>query len=153
MNTFATLSMPTRHDVETALTSQRELAAHLDKACGKQHIQVFDDMDQPHSIALPSAAVKLLVDILKELAQGNAVKVIPVHAEVTTQEAADLLNASRPHLVKLVEAGELPFHKTGKHRRIRLSALMAYKAKRDARSEAVMMALTRQAQDLDTGYE
>lgn len=153
MTTTDTLSLPTRRDVETALASQRELAAYLSTKAETQRIQVFDDKNQPHPIELPTSAVRLLVDILAELAEGNAVKVIPVHAEVTTQEAADLLNVSRPHVVKLLEAGELPFHKTGKHRRIRFADLMAYKAKREARSEAAMAELARQAQDLGMGYE
>ena len=153
MTTTDTLSLPTRRDVETALASQRELAAYLSTKAETQRIQVFDDKNQPHAIELPTSAIRLLVDILAELAEGNAVKVIPVHAEVTTQEAADLLNVSRPHVVKLLEAGELPFHKTGKHRRIRFADLMAYKAKRDARSEAAMAELAQQAQDLGMGYE
>ncbi len=148
-----TLSLPTRRDMETALASQRELAAYLSTKTETQRIQVFDDKNQPHAIELPTSAVRLLVDILAELAEGNAVKVIPVHAEVTTQEAADLLNVSRPHVVKLLETGELPFHKTGKHRRIRFAELMAYKAKRDAHSKAAMVELAKQAQELGMGYE
>lgn len=153
MTTTDTVSLPSRRDIETALASQRELAAYLSTKAETQRIQVFDDKNQPHPIELPTSAIRLLVDILAELAEGNAVKVIPVHAEVTTQEAADLLNVSRPHVVKLLEAGELPFHKTGKHRRIRFADLMAYKAKREARSEAAMVELAQQAQDLGMGYE
>lgn len=153
MTTTDTLSLPTRRDVETALASQRELAAYLSTKTETQRIQVFDDKNQPHAIELPTSAVRLLVNILAELAEGNAVKVIPIHAEVTTQEAADLLNVSRPHVVKLLETGEVPFHKTGKHRRIRFADLMAYKAKRDAKSEAAMAELAKQAQELAMGYE
>lgn len=153
MTTTGTVPLPTRRDIETALVSQRELAAYLSTGADTQHIQVFDDKNQPHAIELPTSAVRLLVDILAELAEGNAVKVIPIHAEVTTQEAADLLNVSRPYVVKLLENGELPFHKTGKHRRIRFADLMAYKAKRDAKSAAAMAELARQAQALGMGYE
>lgn len=153
MTTTDTVSLPSRRDIEAAVASQRELAAFLSTKAETQRIEVFDDKNQPHPIELPTAAVRLLVDILAELAEGNAVKVIPIHAEVTTQEAADVLNVSRPHVVKLLETGELPFHKTGKHRRIRFADLMDYKAKRDARSEAAMAELARQAQDLGMGYE
>ena len=76
-----------------------------------------------------------------------------VPAELTTQEAADLLNVSRPHLVKLLEAGALPFHKTGKHRRVRFADLMQYKSVQDRNSELAMEALARQAQELGMGYE
>lgn len=147
------VSLPTRRDVELALVSQRELAAFLSTKAETQLIQIFDDKNQPHPIELPTSVMQLLLGILAELAAGNAVKLIPVHAEVTTQEAADLLNVSRPHVVKLLEAGELPFHKTGKHRRIRLADLMAYKAKRDARSESALAELAQQAQELGMGYE
>jgi excisionase family DNA binding protein len=93
------------------------------------------------------------MDILAELAEGNAVKVVPVHAELTTQEAADLLNVSRPHLIKLLESGELSYHKTGKHRRVRFADLMDYKTRRDTASEQAMALLAEQAQALRTGYE
>jgi excisionase family DNA binding protein len=87
------------------------------------------------------------------LADGNAVKVVPIHAELTTQEAADMLNVSRPHLVKLLESGALPFHKAGKHRRVRFADLMAFKAERDRASSLAMEELARQAQELRLGYE
>ena len=72
---------------------------------------------------------------------------------MTTQEAADLLNVSRPHLVKLLEDGVLPFHKTGKHRRVRFADLMLFKGQRDHASEQAMEELTKQAQALRMGYE
>ena len=93
------------------------------------------------------------MDILAELAEGNAVKVVSVHAELTTQEAADILNVSRPHLVKLLEEGALPFHRIGKHRRVRFADLMQFKARRDQASEEAMAALAKQAQELGMGYE
>ncbi len=82
-----------------------------------------------------------------------AVKVVPIHAELTAQEAADMLNVSRPHLVKLLESGALPFHKAGKHRRVRFADLMAFKAERDRASSQAMEELARQDQELRLGYE
>ena len=79
-----------------------------------------------HQVELPTSSLRLLVDIPSELAEGDAVKVVPVRVELTTQEAADMLNVSRPHLVKPLEGGALPFHKTGKHRRIRFADLMGF---------------------------
>ena len=99
------------------------------------------------------AALQLLREILSELADGNAVKVVPVHAELTTQEAADLLNVSRPYLVKLLETGKLAFHKTGKHRRIRFDDLMSYKQAREENSRLALDALAAEAQELSMGYE
>ena len=110
-------------------------------------------MEEGHQVELPTSALRLLVDILAELAGGNAVKVVPIHAELTTQEAADLLNVSRPHLVKLLEDGALPHHKTGKHRRVRFADLMQFKTQRDQDSERAMAELATQAQELGMGYE
>jgi len=151
--TFSTPTLPARHEVHAAAQGQRALAAYLVHEQPTQHIQIFDDRNQAHQIELPTTALRLLADVLTEMADGNAVQVVPVHAELTTQEAADLLNVSRPHLVKLLEDGEIPFHRTGKHRRVRLADLMQYKEARMRVSEATMAELARQAQELNMGYE
>ncbi|MFC0668720.1 helix-turn-helix domain-containing protein [Azotobacter chroococcum] len=146
-------SLPIEREVQAAIQGQRALAAYLATRFETQRIQIFDERNEAHQIELPTSALRLLVDILAELADGNAVRVVPVHAELTTQEAADLLNVSRPHLVKLLEAGELPFHRTGKHRRVRFADLMHYKGERDRSSEQALAELARQAQELGMGYE
>lgn len=147
------MSLPAEREVQAAVQGQRALAAYLATRSDTQCIQIFDDRNQAHQVELPTSALRLLVEILAELADGNAVQVVPVHAELTTQEAADLLNVSRPHLVKLLEEGALPFHKTGKHRRIRFADLMQFKAERDRSSEQAMEELAQQAQELNMGYE
>lgn len=105
-----------------------------------------------HDLILPRQALALLRDLLAEMAQGNAVTVMPTHAELTTQEAANILNVSRPHLVQLLETGKIPFSKTGTHRRIRYQDLMDYMHKRNQQTETLLNELTRQAQDHDMGY-
>jgi excisionase family DNA binding protein len=105
--------------------------------------------DEP--VVLPAAAVRLLGALLTELAKGNAVTLMPHHAELTTQEAADLLNVSRPYLVSLLENGQLPFHKVGTHRRVRFADLITYKRRRDADSEEALRALSALSQDLNLG--
>ncbi|MCA8221182.1 helix-turn-helix domain-containing protein [Burkholderia sp. BC1] len=145
--------LPVEREMQAAVEGQRMLAAYLATRTDTQRIQIFDDENRAHQVELPTSALRLLVDILAELADGNAVKVVPVHAELTTQEAADLLNVSRPHLIKLLESNALPYHRTGKHRRVRFSDLMRYKAERDQESADAMEELSKQAQDLRMGYE
>jgi excisionase family DNA binding protein len=147
------MTLPAEREVQAAVQGQRALAGVLTMRLETQHIQIFDDENQPHLVALPTSALRLLLGILAELAEGNAVKVVPVHAELTTQEAADMLNVSRPHLVKLLEEGWLPFHKTGKHRRVRFADLIQFKAQRDQASVDAMAQLAKQAQELAMGYE
>ncbi|AZE96454.1 Excisionase domain protein [Pseudomonas orientalis] len=144
---------PLEKEVEAAVQGQRELASLLSTKFETQRIDIFDKEDKPHSLVLPTSALRLLVDILGELALGNAVKVVPVHAELTSQEAADLLNVSRPHLVKMLEEGAIPFTKTGRHRRIRFSDLMAFKQRRDEESQEAMEELVRQTRELGLGYD
>jgi excisionase family DNA binding protein len=89
-------------------------------------------------IAIPQPVQEILLTILKNLQSGNAISIVPEHRQLTTQRAADILGVSRPFLVGLVEAGEIPFHMVGRHRRIYLVDLLDYKQRRDvARHEAI----------------
>ena len=97
-------------------------------------------------------ALDLLVEVLGQLANGNAVTAVPVHAELTTHQAAEILNVSRPFLIGLLDAGEIPFRMVGTHRRIRFTDLMAYKQQDDAKRDKALAELTQQAQDLGLGY-
>jgi excisionase family DNA binding protein len=152
-NSTSKMILPVEREVQAAVQGQRALAAYLATKFETQSIQILDDKNQAHQVELPTSALRLLVDILAELADGNAVQVVPIHAELTTQEAADLLNVSRPHLVKLLEEGHLPYHRAGKHRRVRFADLMQFKAERGRVSEQAMEDLAKQAQELDMGYE
>jgi excisionase family DNA binding protein len=101
---------------------------------------------------LPREAFDILLEVLGQMANGNAVTIVPVHAELTTHQAAEILNVSRPYLIGLLEAGKIPHRMVGTHRRIRFTDLMAYKQQDDARRDEAVAELTRQAQDLDLGY-
>ena len=103
-------------------------------------------------LSIPAPALRLLNEILKEMAKGNAVTLIPIHALLTTQEAADILNVSRPFLIGLLEAGRMPYQRLGSHRRILFKDLMAFKEKTDADREEALRALTEEAQELSVGY-
>jgi excisionase family DNA binding protein len=114
------------------------------------HLQESKE-DRP--IELPAGAVALLVDILETMAQGRGVTLIPEDAELTTFEAADLLNVSRPYLIKLLDEGAMVYRRIGKHRRIRLEDVMAYKERDDRERDSVMDQLVHEAQQQDMGYE
>lgn len=105
-----------------------------------------------HTVSIPTSALRLLLDVLTEIGQGNAVSIIPIHAELTTQEAADVLNVSRPFLVQLLEKGDIPFHKIGTHRRVRYQDVIAYKNRIDAERRKALDELAAQAQELGMGY-
>jgi len=103
-------------------------------------------------VTVPREAFDLFLEILGQMANGNAVTIVPVHAELTTQEAADLLNVSRPFLIGLVEEGKLPCRKVGTHRRIRYADVLAYQAADAAERAAVLDELTAEAEKHGLGY-
>lgn len=109
-------------------------------------------LDDGTTLVLPSGLKRLIGHLLAEVSHGNAVTVTPIHAELTTREAADILNVSRPHLVKLLERNEIPHRKVGTHRRVRLGDLLAYKRRQEEESRRALDALTAEAQELDLGY-
>lgn len=106
------------------------------------------DASSAGTVDLPEALLRVLQLAARELARGNAVAVVPVHKDLTTQEAADILNVSRPYLIKLLEQGDIPHVKTGTHRRIRLSDVLAYKRVRDAERRRALTRLTQMGQEM-----
>ncbi len=149
--TFETVA-PTEADAELARESSRRLAARQLSRQRSIRIQVLDDGKAAETVVVPAAALRLLLHALTEMAQGNAVTLIPTHAELTTQQAADLLNVSRPYLVKLLDEGKIPCRTVGKYRRVRFDDLMAYKRKDDEARARIADQLAAEAQELKMGY-
>jgi excisionase family DNA binding protein len=143
---------PNEEETRLARESSRRLAPFLGTGRSDFRLGIHQDDHHDESVTIPAAAFRLLVDILTEMAEGNAVTLIPIHAELTTQQAADLLNVSRPFLVRLIDEGKIPSRKVGTHRRILFRDLMAYKRQMDAERLKVLEQLTGQAQELDMGY-
>ena len=92
--------------------------------------------------------LRLMAMILAEMGRGNAVTLTPVHAELTTHQAARFLNVSRPYLIKQLESGRLPYHKVGTHRRIALRDLLEYKERSNAERDSALKELARMTQEL-----
>ena len=146
--------MPTPDDQEMARESSRTLAELLAQPRRTLPQLSFPahGRGQPELVPLPAATAPLIAQILAQLARGNAVTVIPVHSELTTQQAADLLGVSRPHLVEMLRTKKIPYRKVGAHRRIRFSDLMGFKLTEDVARQKALDTLAAQAQELDQGY-
>jgi len=153
LSEFTETVTPTPDDTQLAQESSRRLTQFLaTKSRKRLRVHIAPDDEPEEAISIPASAFRLLNDILREMAKGNAVTLIPVHAELTTQQAADLLNVSRPFLVEQLEKGVISFRKVGTHRRILFKDLMNYKETMDRNRLDALDELTAQAQELGMGY-
>ena len=139
-------AIPSEAEATLARETKQALSLHL-SGTSSLDLLTMDVASEP-TIRIPATAARLLVQILDEMGQGNAVKVIPVHPELTTQEAAELLNVSRPTLIQLLREGHIEFRKVGTHRRVRLDSLMVYKRKLHAGRVAALAELSAYDQEL-----
>lgn len=116
---------PSKLDQKVASESYNALASVIGQIRSEQaEIEIEETNDK---IKIPLSALKLLGDILKAMAQGKLISIVPVATEMTTQAAAEIIGCSRPHLVKLLEEGKIPFTKVGKHRRIKFDDIIKYR--------------------------
>ncbi|HKF46871.1 MAG TPA: excisionase family DNA-binding protein [Terracidiphilus sp.] len=141
-----TPALPSESDASLARETSRLLAPRV-RAKTPLSFRILDSA-KGETLRIPAPAAKMLVRILEEMARGNAVTLIPVHAELTTQEAADMLNISRPSLIQLLDDGKIEFRKVGTHRRVRFESLMAHKRKADAERRAVLAELAAYDQEI-----
>lgn len=104
-------------------------------------------------VEIPASAFRALQLVAEGMAQGQSIALIPRGKELTTQQAAEILRVSRPHVVSLIEKGELPHHMVGTHRRIKSEDVLAYKAARDRRRRESLDELTHLSEETEGGYE
>jgi excisionase family DNA binding protein len=135
-------------DAEAVLA--REIKEILAPLVGKNvplDLRVMD-LKSKATVKIPASAARLLVQILDEMSRGNAVKILPIQAELTTQQTADLLNISRPTLIQILEQGVIPYRKVGTHRRVPFAMAMEYKRKLEADRRAALAELVAYDQEL-----
>lgn len=148
----AALKLPNERASAEAQAALRALSG-LTSRKATRGLKVRAEGDGPEvAISVPREAFDLFLEILGQMANGNAVTIVPVHAELTTQQAADLLNVSRPYLVSLLDEGKIPFRLVGTHRRVKAADLLAYKTKDDEERKAAVAELSEEAEKLGLGY-
>ncbi len=141
-------ALPDSQAVAQAARAVAALKAYLSSHPSPSARLRLGSEDGETQVVVPEAAFALIVAVLEELAQGNTVAVAPVREELTTQQAADLLNVSRPYLVGLLEDGMIPHHRVGNRRKVNLADLLEFKRRDTARREQILCELTAEAQDM-----
>lgn len=142
--------LPTPAEVEQAKVSSRTLSKYANVERVKLALRGCNG--ESDDLVLPGHVLQILLDVLSEMSKGNAISLIPHHQEVSTQEAASLLNVSRPFLVGLLEKGEIPFRKVGAHRRVLLTDILEYKERCDHQRTEALDELAAFSQENDMGY-
>lgn len=153
MSEISEFATPTPRECELALESSRRLARFLAEHPDALRLRIDSAAEPGESIDVPATALRLLQSVLTEMARGNAVTLIPVQAELTTRQAADVLNVSRPFLIRLLDARKIPCRKVGTHRRVRCDDLLRYKRQIDGDRLKALEELSAQGQELDMGYD
>jgi len=138
---------PTQAEAEKAGKASAVLARHVEKRGGVS-LRVGKGA-RAADIDLPPAVGRLMLDLLQYIANGEAVTLVPFGAELSTQQAAQMLNVSRPFLVKLIEDRQIPHHKVGTHRRVRAEDVLAYRHRRDRTRNAALTRLARLKQEIE----
>ncbi|MEV0033820.1 helix-turn-helix domain-containing protein [Nocardia sp. NPDC050793] len=139
---------PGEIDAEVAARAMRRIKDYLMRHPSEDTVRVDGETGSDNALILPREVVNMVAFILAQAAEGRGVSIVPSHAELTTQQAADMLNVSRPYVVRLLEAGEIPFRLIGTHRRIRFDDLKEYKRRSEAKSRAAADELSGLGQEL-----
>ena len=128
---------PTKEEQKAAMKSYDALSSTLEQI--QSDYPEIEIEETNERIKIPLSALKLLARILKETSQGKPVSIVPIATEITTQAAAEIIGCSRPHLIKLLERGEIKFTKIGKHRRIKYQDVLEYKKKVKAEQRKLLI--------------
>ena len=150
MNTATKL--PSAEEIALAKLGSQELSAVMETNGEAQRISVIDKSGKTHEVMIPSSALNMMIEVLTQLGQGNSVSITPIHAELTTQEGADMLNMSRPTFIKLLDSKEIPFRRTGNRRKVAYADLMEYKNRLEENRLAALAELSALDQEMDMGY-
>lgn len=137
MEQLANITKPSKEEQRVAMESYNALAEVLESL--RKDIPEIEIEETREKIRIPLNALKLLAKILKVTSQGKSISIVPIATEMTTQAAADILGCSRPHLVKLLEEGEIEYTKIGKHRRVKFEDVMAYKKRMKAKQQELLI--------------
>ena len=140
--------VPSENDTEKAKEFSRILAREF---APKTRVTIQRE-DDGEAIEIPRPVFNVLMKVLAIMSEGKAFSLIPMDKELTTQQAADILNVSRPYLNKILDLGEIPHRKVGRNRRIKFSDLLEYKEQQEHKSRGALQELADEAQELDLGY-
>lgn len=146
MEIIEELIRPTKEEQKAALESYSALAATLEVITSKNPEIEIDETAE--KIKIPLKALKLLAVILKATSQGKPISIVPIATEITTQAAAEILGCSRPYLISMLEKGEIPFTKVGKHRRIKYEDVLIYKKKNKTKQKNLLIEMMRVDEEL-----
>jgi len=146
--------LPTAEDSKQAKDSSRVLAQALANYSDDDRVRmtIQGSSGTNDELVLPGDIMNLLLNVLTQVSQGNAISLMPMHQEISTQQAADLLSVSRPHLVKLLEQGNIPFRKVGSHRRVKLTDVMDYRGTVDKERNRALDELSQLSQDMGMDF-
>ncbi len=145
------IHLPTIEEAEEAKVSSRALSKYASN--DRLNLKIILNGDKTEDLILPVSAVNMLLEVLTEMSKGNAMTLMPINAELSTQKAAEILNVSRPYLVNLLEQGEIAFRKVGAHRRVMAQDVFEYKQRIDSERLQALDELADQAQALEMGNE
>lgn len=151
MNAATIAHLPTPQEMEQARDSSRTLSKYANAE--RVQLSLRGSNGEADELILPGHVLQILLDVLAQMAQGNAVGLMPLNQELSTQDAANLLNVSRPFLVGLLEKHEIPFRKVGAHRRVQLKDVLDYKERIDAKRQQALDELTAISQTEQMGYQ